>query len=70
MSERKTSSPDSSDSTDQPPLCIREARSDTDYHRAYPIIRQLLPDLDLQTYVTRVFVARATGYLFSPTVCW
>lgn len=52
----------SSEDPDQKPLCIREARSDTDYHRAYPIIRQLLPDLDLQTYVTRVFVARATGY--------
>lgn len=43
-------------------LTIREARSDTDYHRAYPIIRQLFPQLDMQTYARRVFVARATGY--------
>ncbi len=43
-------------------LAIREARSDADYHRAFPIVRQLLPDLDMQTYATRVFVARATGY--------
>ena len=43
-------------------LTIREARSDTDYHRAYPIIRQLIPQLDMQTYARRVFVARATGY--------
>jgi GNAT superfamily N-acetyltransferase len=41
---------------------IREARSDSDYHRAYPIIRQLIPQLDMQTYARRVFVARATGY--------
>lgn len=47
---------------ESPPLSIREARSDDDYHRAYPIVRQLLPDLDMQTYATRVFVARATGY--------
>ncbi|WP_284177197.1 GNAT family N-acetyltransferase [Rhabdaerophilum sp. SD176] len=43
-------------------ITIREARSDTDYHRAYPVIRQLIPDLDMQTYAQRVFVARATGY--------
>lgn len=43
-------------------ITIREARSDTDYHRAYPIIRQLMPQLDMQTYARRVFVARATGY--------
>lgn len=43
-------------------LTIREARSDTDYHHAYPIIRQLFPQLDMQTYARRVFVARATGY--------
>ncbi len=43
-------------------LVIREARSDQDYHRAYPIVRQLLPDLDMQLYATRGFVARATGY--------
>lgn len=43
-------------------LIVREARSDADYHRAYPIIRQLIPDLDMQTYAQRVFVARATGY--------
>ncbi len=43
-------------------LDIREARSDADYHAAYPIIRQLLPQLDMQTYARRVFVARATGY--------
>ena len=43
-------------------LTIREARSDTDYHLAYPIIRQLFPQLDMQTYARRVFVARATGY--------
>lgn len=41
---------------------IREARSDADYHVAYPIIRQLFPQLDMQTYARRVFVARATGY--------
>ena len=29
-------------------LTIREARSDTDYHLAYPIIRQLFPQLDYQ----------------------
>lgn len=44
------------------PLDIREARSDADYHVAYPIIRQLFPQLDMQTYARRVFVARATGY--------
>jgi GNAT superfamily N-acetyltransferase len=43
-------------------LDIREARSDADYHAAYPIIRQLFPQLDMQTYARRVFVARATGY--------
>lgn len=41
---------------------IREARSDDDYHRAYPIVRQLIPHLDMQTYARRMFVARATGY--------
>lgn len=45
-----------------PRLVIREARSDDDYHRAYPVIRQLLPHLDMQTYARRMFVARATGY--------
>ncbi len=44
------------------PLEIREARSDADYHAAYPVIRQLFPQLDMQTYARRVFVARATGY--------
>lgn len=44
------------------PLDIREARSDADYHVAYPIVRQLFPQLDMQTYARRVFVARATGY--------
>ena len=44
------------------PLDIREARSDADYHMAYPIIRQLFPQLDMQTYARRAFVARATGY--------
>lgn len=44
------------------PLEIREARSDDDYHIAYPIVRQLFPQLDMQTYARRVFVARATGY--------
>ena len=44
------------------PLEIREARSDADYHIAYPIVRQLFPQLDMQTYARRVFVARATGY--------
>lgn len=43
-------------------LIIREARSDEDYYKAYPIILQLIPDLDMQTYAQRVFVARATGY--------
>ena len=43
-------------------LKIREARSDSDYHRAYPFITQLFPWLDLQTYCQRVFTARATGY--------
>lgn len=43
-------------------LTIREARSDGDYHRAYPVVRQLIPHLDMQTYARRVFVARATGY--------
>lgn len=41
---------------------IREARTDEDYYRAYPLIRQLLPDLDMQLYTSRVFIARATGY--------
>lgn len=51
------------------PLEIREARSDADYHAAYPIIRQLFPQLDMQTYARRVFVARATGYrMFMGTV--
>jgi GNAT superfamily N-acetyltransferase len=50
-------------------LNIREARSDADYHSAYPIIRQLFPQLDMQTYARRVFVARATGYrMFIGTV--
>ncbi len=44
------------------PLTIREARSDADYHVAYPIVRQLFPQLDMQTYARRVFVARSTGY--------
>lgn len=43
-------------------LKIREARSDADYYIAYPIIRQLFPQLDMQTFARRVFVARATGY--------
>jgi ribosomal protein S18 acetylase RimI-like enzyme len=43
-------------------LVIREARSDTDYYAAYPIIRQMFPYLDMQTYSRRMFVARATGY--------
>lgn len=43
-------------------LKIREARSDRDYHAAYPLISQLFPWLDMQTYSQRVFVARATGY--------
>lgn len=43
-------------------ISIREARSDSDYHKAYPIIHQLFPWLDMQTYAQRVFVARATGY--------
>lgn len=41
---------------------IREALSDRDYHRAYPLILQLLPYLDMGTYTSRAFVARATGY--------
>lgn len=51
--------------TAEPPksaLTIREARSDADYHVAYPIVRQLFPQLDMQTYARRVFVARSTGY--------
>lgn len=47
---------------EQPEFKIREARSDLDYHAAYPIIRQLFPWLDMETYSSRVFVARATGY--------
>ncbi len=43
-------------------LTVREARSDADYYAAYPVILQLIPDLDMQTYAQRVFVARATGY--------
>jgi GNAT superfamily N-acetyltransferase len=43
-------------------LIIREARSDEDYYKAYPVLLQLIPDLDMQTYSQRVFVARATGY--------
>ncbi|PZP54423.1 MAG: hypothetical protein DI586_10010 [Micavibrio aeruginosavorus] len=43
-------------------LTIREARSDADYHHAFPIVKQLLPHLDMQTYAQRMFVARATGY--------
>ncbi len=50
------------DEKERVPLNIREARSDADYHIAYPIIRQLFPQLDMQTYARRVFVARATGY--------
>lgn len=49
-------------SKERPPLEIREARSDADYYQAYPIIRQLFPHLDMQTFARRVFVARATGY--------
>lgn len=44
------------------PVKIREAISDRDYHRAYPLILQLIPDLDMGTYTHRAFVARATGY--------
>ncbi len=43
-------------------LTIREARSDADYHKTFPIIKQLLPHLDMQVYAQRMFVARATGY--------
>jgi GNAT superfamily N-acetyltransferase len=43
-------------------ITIREARSDVDYYKAYPVLLQLIPDLDMQTYAQRVFVARATGY--------
>ena len=43
-------------------LTIREARSDADYYKAYPVLLQLIPDLDMQTYSQRVFIARATGY--------
>lgn len=43
-------------------ITIREARSDADYHHAFPIVKQLLPHLDMQTYAQRMFVARATGY--------
>ena len=39
---------------------IREARSDSDYHKAYPVVCQLIHGLDMQTYAQRVFVARAT----------
>lgn len=46
----------------QEKVIIREARSDEDYHQAYPVVRQLIPHLDMQTYARRVFVARATGY--------
>lgn len=48
--------------TEKPDMNIREARSDADYHAAYPLIRQLFPYLDMQTYARRTFVARATGY--------
>lgn len=41
---------------------IREARTDDDYYLAYPLVRQLLPDLDMQLYTSRAFIARATGY--------
>ncbi len=44
------------------PFTIREARSDADYHKAFPVIKQLLPHLDMQVYAQRMFVARATGY--------
>lgn len=47
---------------DKPALKIWEARSDSDYHSAYPILLQLFPHLDMQTFAQRVFVARATGY--------
>ena len=43
-------------------ISIHEARSDEDYYKAYPVLLQLIPDLDMQTYSQRVFVARATGY--------
>lgn len=43
-------------------ITIREARTDDDYYKAYPIVKQLLPDLDMQLYTSRAFVARATGY--------
>lgn len=49
-------------STQEQTITIREARSDADYHHAFPIIKQLLPHLDMQTYAMRMFVARATGY--------
>lgn len=43
-------------------LKIHEARSDEDYYKAYPVLLQLIPDMDMQTYAQRVFVARAAGY--------
>lgn len=43
-------------------VTLREARTDEDYYRAYPLVRQLLPTLDMQLYTSRVFIARATGY--------
>lgn len=43
-------------------LNIREARTDDDYYHAYPVIKQLLPNLDMQSYTSRAFIARATGY--------
>jgi len=50
-------------------VIIREARSDADYYDAYPVLRQLIPDLDMQTYSQRVFVARATGYRMFIALC-
>ena len=41
---------------------ITEALSEEDYQEAFPIMRQLIPDLDLETYNQRVCVAKATGY--------
>ncbi len=43
-------------------LVFKEAQSDEDYGRAYPLLCQLVPGLDLKTYHQRLFAARDAGY--------
>ena len=43
-------------------ITIDEALSEEDYQQAYPVMKQLIPDLGEDIYNERLFVAKATGY--------